>query len=137
MLLENGWLGCGRPMKVDLSLDIGGSGVVPKGQLLVNSSLTFEELDRGEENRILVELKKGGGGGNDEGEDEEEDLSDNNGEKSKKRKKKHSIPPPFLLTCLVTQPATKSSLSSFRSRNTTTDAPDAPGGFVMARLITT
>ena len=57
--------------------------------------------------------------------------------KSKKLKKKHSIPPPFLLTCLVTQPATKSSLSSFRSRNTTTDAPDAPGGFVMARLITT
>jgi len=97
VLLENGWLGCGRPMKVDLSLDIGGSSLVPKGQLLVNSSLTFEELDRGEENRILVELKKGGGGGgNDEGEDEdeEEDLSDGNGEKSKKRKKKHSIPPP-------------------------------------------
>eukprot|EP00984_Skeletonema_dohrnii_P020218 scaffold9787_cov200-Skeletonema_dohrnii-CCMP3373.AAC.1 len=83
VLLENGWLGCGRPMKVDLSLDIGSSGgVVPKGQMLVNSSLTFEELDRGEENRILVELKKGGGGGgNDEGEDddeEEEDLSDSN-----------------------------------------------------------
>jgi len=32
-----------------------------------------------------------------------------------------------LLTCLVTQPATKSSSSSSRSRNTTTtDAPDAP-----------
>eukprot|EP00985_Skeletonema_marinoi_P012352 scaffold5944_cov102-Skeletonema_marinoi.AAC.4 len=93
VLLENGWLGCGRPMKVDLSLDIGGSGVVPKGQMLVNSSLTFEELDRGEENRILVELKKGGGN---EGEDEEEedDLSDSNDKQSKKRKKKHSIPPP-------------------------------------------
>ena len=96
VLLENGWLGCGRPMKVDLSLDGSGGGMVPKGQMLVNSSLTFEELDRGEENRILVELKKGGGGGgNDEGDDDDdEDLSDSNDKQSKKRKKKHSIPPP-------------------------------------------
>ncbi|KAL7497702.1 hypothetical protein ACHAWT_005801 [Skeletonema menzelii] len=113
VLLENGWLGCGRPLKVDLtSLDErvgGGGGGVNKGQLLVNSSLTFEELDRGEENRILVKLNgKCHDDDDDENENEAvEDLiennnDDNNNDKQqskKKQKKQHSIPSVKKLSC--------------------------------------
>jgi len=103
VLLENGWLGCGRPMKQQqqqLDLDGGATGVSngsgSGSQLLVNSSLTFEELDRGEENRILVELNKGVDG--DENDDDEEEgessgNSNNNNKQAKKRKRgKHSTP---------------------------------------------
>lgn len=102
VLLENGWLGCGRPMKQQIDLDgevvdVGTGGVSNNGsgngsQLLVNSSLTFEELDRGEENRILVELNKGGGE-NEEEEEGELSNSNNNNKQAKKRKRgKQSTP---------------------------------------------
>jgi len=93
VLVENGWLGCGRPMKVDFDC-IGGS-FVPKSQKFVNSSLTFEELDRGEENRILVELTKGGGGSRgddyDDDDDDEEVNDDTNAATTNKKQQLSKI----------------------------------------------
>ena len=73
VLLENGWLGCGRPMKIDED-DV-------EGRMVVNSNLTFADLDRGEENRILVELNKGGGDDNEDRDDDgDNNINDDNEE---------------------------------------------------------
>ena len=88
-VLENGWLGCGRPVK-DAA---GGGGVGVRRDRVVDSTLRFEDLDVGS-NRILVELGSTKTKnddvvvvGPDDGDNVEEGDTNNNKEQSQSNKR--------------------------------------------------
>ena len=91
VILDNGWAGIGRPMK-DSGFFREGSGD-SGGAQYVDSNLTFEDLDNGD-NRILVVVNHKVEDGEEEDDDngEEDNRDDNDDEDVPKKKKSKKRP---------------------------------------------